>query len=131
MMTVSKLLEVAWECVHFCEHAQVKDLDELRLAGIKIFQVDLNSISNKGELLASLAAAMSLPEYFGMNWDALDECLQDLENPPAKGYLLVARNAEGFWRRNPRIAAQLIQSWMYSAGEWSEEGVSFHLVFVW
>jgi RNAse (barnase) inhibitor barstar len=35
-------------------------------------------ITNKEELLQCIAARLNFPEYFGCNWDALDECLADL-----------------------------------------------------
>lgn len=35
-------------------------------------------IASKEELLDRLAAALPLPDYFGHNWDALEECLRDL-----------------------------------------------------
>lgn len=35
-------------------------------------------LGTKGQLLASMKEGLSLPDYFGMNWDALDEVLQDL-----------------------------------------------------
>ena len=34
-------------------------------------------IANKAELLAFLQKALKLPDYFGQNWDALDECMTD------------------------------------------------------
>jgi len=36
-------------------------------------------IGNKAQLLSFLARSVPLPDYFGQNWDALDECLSDLE----------------------------------------------------
>src|SRR5207245_7943051 len=35
-------------------------------------------VNSKDELLSFLAINLSFPGYFGMNWDALDECLSDL-----------------------------------------------------
>ena len=32
----------------------------------------------KDVLLRTLSQQLSVPEYFGVNWDALDECLSDL-----------------------------------------------------
>ena len=37
------------------------------------------NIESKTELLALLARAVPLPEYFGQNWDALEECLGNLD----------------------------------------------------
>lgn len=45
-------------------------------------------------LFAELAATLEFPDYFGHNWDALEECLADLEWLPAKGYVLLFTDAE-------------------------------------
>jgi hypothetical protein len=41
-----------------------------------------------------MAHALEFPDYFGHNWDALEECLADLEWLPGKGYVLCFTNAE-------------------------------------
>lgn len=46
-------------------------------------------------LFAEFARTLEFPDYFGHNWDALEECLADLEWLPAKGYILLVTNAEG------------------------------------
>ena len=45
-------------------------------------------------LLTECARTLDFPDYFGRNWDALEECLADLEWLPAKGYILLITNAE-------------------------------------
>jgi RNAse (barnase) inhibitor barstar len=35
-------------------------------------------LERKLDLLRALAASLRFPDYFGWNWDALDECLRDL-----------------------------------------------------
>ena len=35
-------------------------------------------ITHKENLLRYIAAKLNFPDYFGFNWDALDECLADL-----------------------------------------------------
>jgi RNAse (barnase) inhibitor barstar len=36
------------------------------------------NITSKGALLTTLATQLSFPDYFGGNWDALEECIGDL-----------------------------------------------------
>lgn len=40
--------------------------------------IDGMEMRTKDQLLATMKDALSFPDYFGMNWDALDEVLQDL-----------------------------------------------------
>jgi RNAse (barnase) inhibitor barstar len=47
-------------------------------------------LRHKQDLLRALASGLKFPDYFGWNWDALDECLCDLSwlNAPAGVVLL-------------------------------------------
>jgi len=44
-------------------------------------------------LFAEFAGVLEFPDYFGHNWDALEDCLTDLEWLPAKGYILLITDA--------------------------------------
>jgi len=51
--------------------------------------------TTKQSLLGELARELGFPSYFGHNWDALDECLADLQDwMPATAYILLFLEAD-------------------------------------
>jgi RNAse (barnase) inhibitor barstar len=60
-------------------------------------------------LFAEMAHALAFPDYFGHNWDALEECLADLEWLPAKGYVLCFTNAESILPDDDEDFATLLE----------------------
>ena len=59
----------------------------------------------KAKLLKELADTLSFPDYFDPNWDALEECLSDLEWLPGEGYLMVVRQADEVLADEPQERA--------------------------
>ena len=49
---------------------------------------------HKAELLKNMASALGFPDWFGHNWDALEDCLTDLSWRDAPGHVLVIENAQ-------------------------------------
>src|SRR5713226_2851173 len=45
-------------------------------------------------LFDEFGAALQIPGYFGENWPAFDECLNDLSWLPAEAYVLILTQAE-------------------------------------
>ena len=58
-------------------------LDELEAAadelGWRCVVLDSSEIETKDAFLELCSESFALPEWFGMNWDALEECLSDLD----------------------------------------------------
>lgn len=73
-------------------HLIDRDLQPLQSAarelGLFTVTLDLADCTDKDELLRRIAAALAFPDYFGHNWDALDECLADLAWLDAPGFVL-------------------------------------------
>ena len=90
------------------------------LPGDAAFVADLPaSIRSKQKLLRTLADELRFPDFFGYNWDALEECLRDLSWLPAgnvqiqhrdlplspgsqdrRTYLKILRAAAAFWEKS-------------------------------
>jgi RNAse (barnase) inhibitor barstar len=71
-------------------------------------------------LFGEFARALAFPDYFGHNWDALEECLADLEWLPAKGYILLIHNAEAVLSEDEEEYETLLEI-LSDAGEaWSK-----------
>jgi len=53
--------------------------------------LDGDDLREKSELLAALGRALDFPDYYGGNWDALEECLLDLSWRQGALWLLIRR----------------------------------------
>ncbi len=85
-------------------------------AGWRVFVLDGNKISDKASFLREAAKAMDFPKYFGQNWDAFEDSLNDLEWAPAKGYVLLFPHADRFarspdWKMALSIFHTAVQRW--------------------
>lgn len=47
-------------------------------AGVRVVNLDGSPIEPAEEFLDAVAAALLFPDYFGRNWNALDDCLYDI-----------------------------------------------------
>ena len=82
-------------------------------------------------LMDEFAAACQLPPYFGRNWDALDECLQDLEIAAAEGVVLLILDAELLLQDAPPEHGRILFDLLQSAAEAWGRGphpLPFHVV---
>jgi hypothetical protein len=122
---------VTWECIHVGTIAQGRrELESCKQDGLFAVAVNASAIHTEESLLSAIATAMNFPSYFGMNWDALDECLRDLSWLDPKGVLLIMEDSKALWRE-ASLSIALIQSWLFCAEEWARSEVPFHLAFTW
>jgi len=81
--------------------------------------------AEKQVLLKNVAAALDFPDWFGENWDALEDCLADLSWRDAAGHVLVFEHATPGDELG--VLIDILRS---SAQFWAGRGRSFFAVFI-
>jgi RNAse (barnase) inhibitor barstar len=113
-------------------HAQVilskAAIDELAEAGIMVFYIPGEQITNKETFLQAARQAMAFPDYFGANWDAFEECLRDLSWMPAKEYILAYDHPECFAQADPAQFNMALSILRDAEKFWQEQGPPLYLV---
>ena len=90
--------------------------------GFVELRLDSQKLRNLDDFYHEASLVFQLPDYFGHNLDALDECLTDLEWLPGQGYLVIFKNAESFLCDESNDIIEGILSVFHDAGsEWANE----------
>lgn len=87
--------------------------------------------TTKDRLLDEFARALDFPEYFGHNWDALEDCLTDLEWLSAEAFVLIVTNADQVLKKSQGELKTFSGVLASAAAHWAEAEPpsSFHFVF--
>jgi len=81
-------------------------------------------------LHGEIAAALQFPYYYGENWDALDECITDLEWAPGNYYLLHVSTVEHVLPSDPASFNVFLRILVAAHNTWASmtEATPFHTV---
>jgi len=90
-----------------------------------VFRVSLAGCSDTSEVLARFQEVLKFPDWFGGNWDALNDCLTDLSWREAAGYLLVIEKPGDFRAEGDDDFDTLISILSDASASWSGLGVPF------
>jgi hypothetical protein len=99
-----------------------------REAGLALLEVPLEGSVDKEALLQRFAAPLEFPDWFGRNWDALEDCLTDLSWYEADGYVLLLHGADALAERRSDDYGVLVDVLGACAQYWRERGVPFFAV---
>jgi hypothetical protein len=102
-------------------------LDATGGSALKVARIGLEGVSEKEALMQRVAQALDFPQWFGGNWDALEDCLTDLSWSKAGGHVLLIEGAEGLSGDERGTLIDILAS---AASSWAERGRSFFAVFV-
>jgi len=84
-------------------------------------------ISSKRELHNALDTALNFPEYYGSNWDALDECLRDFEWISQQSVILIHQDLPTLDQLSMTIYLDIL---LYAIAKWYEsEKHKFKVMF--
>ena len=87
--------------------------------------LDVVPIDASVDPIAAIDKALAFPEWFGGNWDALEDSLSDLSWRPAKGRVLLLEGVV------PGDAAGILVEVLRAAAEhWAAQNVSFFAVLL-
>ena len=87
-------------------------------AGYVVAVLDGEAAGSRAGFFTEIARELAFPDYFGKNWDAVYDCLTDLNWLPAEGYVLIfdgfgtlARTAPDQWQIGRKVLAEACQFW--------------------
>jgi hypothetical protein len=92
------------------------------------------------DLFDEVSAALQFPYYFGENWSALDECIQDLSWLPAEAYVLFISKPGLILEKEDRddlksflkILDEAAGNWSVPIVDnvaWARPAIPFHVIF--
>jgi RNAse (barnase) inhibitor barstar len=85
-----------------------------------LVRLDARTAPTRDALLRELGARLGFPDYYGVNWDAFEECLLDLSWRPGP-VLLLLEHADAL---EADALATLLEIWGQAAAFWDEAGRS-------
>ncbi|MFE6909043.1 barstar family protein [Streptomyces erythrochromogenes] len=94
-----------------------------RAAGWTTVRLDLDGVRDKAGLMGRCGEALRLPEWFGGNWDALVDVLQDLSwLPQAPGRLVAVTSWQGYAGARPVEWETFVEVLEEAVDFWREPG---------
>jgi RNAse (barnase) inhibitor barstar len=86
--------------------------------GFGVYEIDLARVADKAALMQAMQDALALPEWFGRNWDALEDCLTDMSWHDDVGYVLLFAGGSELRRRERPLFLTLVDVLKAAADYW-------------
>lgn len=107
---------------------------------IRYIMLDAERMRSTSGLFDEFSSQLQFPGFFGNNWNALSDCLRDLEWLPAAGWVLVVLNSTHLLSDAEkeqmeffvRVIHQVADEWsedVQGEGEWDHSPQPFKVVF--
>ena len=90
-------------------------------------KIDGSKVANATDLMRAISEAMDFPDYFGWNWDALEECLSDLSWLSATAYIFRWDLASNLLINSPKDFFIALEIFASISQSWKDRGKRFQL----
>jgi RNAse (barnase) inhibitor barstar len=90
--------------------------------GLAFFHLEGQDIRGKDQFLKEIALALSFPEYFGNNWDALADCLTDMSWHETSGFVILYDHFDSLAEQSPGDFEMALDIFKESAEFWRSQG---------
>ena len=98
-----------------------------KAAGRRYFHIDGKNIQRKEQLLNAVATALHFPASFGHNWDALEECLVDVEVD--EGFVIYYEHVDPLAQEHPDQFQTFLEICRDAVSSWKEDGTPMFVLF--
>ena len=108
-------------CLYWSREVLDRHLGALITEGYRVVTVDASSWRGEQDMHTGIARALSFPDYYGRNLNALNDCLRDVSgcaygfSAEETGLVLVIEGYDTFLVRSPEIAHYLVNSYADAA----------------
>jgi RNAse (barnase) inhibitor barstar len=104
---------------HVSRREAARGATEAERVGWRVFWLDGAGLRDKRGLMDRCDEEFSLPSHFGHNWDALQDCLNDLSwTPTTCGYLVVYDHWRDLEAADPQTHRTLMSVFETAAAYW-------------
>jgi len=106
------------------EDAAIEELEaEADELGWRCVVLDGAEVEDRESFLQMCDEAFGLPDWFGMNWDALEECLSDLDLAETEGVVVVWSSWGLLAEAEPKDFAVALDVLAGAVRSWASDGV--------
>lgn len=103
-----QLLKISPVTLYHRTEVLANNISILEGYGYKIDKFDCTTWASVDDLFDQMSAALDFPDYFGRNFDALNDCLAYIEVPEESGRVVLLRGFDQFAKSHDKAAQVLL-----------------------
>lgn len=113
---------------HLPNHGQPALVKAAKALGFACFKVKFEESEHMGAILGALGRDLGFPDWYGANFDALNDCLTDLSWREAPGYIITISGADAV-HAVPNSFNALNDVFASAIEQWQAQGIPFWIFY--